>query len=217
MPCAPTSCCWGRAGPAAPARESYAAARLAPANDRERGHLEAVRRALDGNLIAAAAALEDVAIAHPRDLLAIQAGQLLDFLIGDSRMLRDRVARALPEWSPAMPGYHAMLGMHAFGLEEMGQYARAEAAGRRALELEPRDTWATHAVAHVIEMECRPADGIRFMRDSVAHWADDSFFSVHNWWHLALFHLELGEVDTVLALYDDAERSRARPRRWCST
>ena len=26
-----------------------------------------------------------------------------------------------------MPGYHALLGMHAFGLEEMGNYAGAEA------------------------------------------------------------------------------------------
>jgi len=25
---------------------------------------------------------------------------------------------------------------------------------------------------------------------------------VHNWWHLALYHLDLGEIDEVLALYD---------------
>src|SRR5690606_33378920 len=100
-----------------PARESYAAARRAAADDRERGHLTAIRHFLDGNLAQAARTLEDVAIAHPTDLLALQAGQLTDFLIGDSRMLRDRIARALPAWRPGMPGYHAVLGMHAFGLE----------------------------------------------------------------------------------------------------
>lgn len=190
----------------APARESHDAARQAAADERERGHLAAIGHMLDGNWQAGARTLEDVAIAFPRDLLALQAGHLTDFLVGDSRMLRDRIARALPSWSPDMPGHHAMLSMHAFGLEETALYERAEAAARQALAEEPRDGWAKHAVAHVMEMQCRPADGIRFMRENVADWSDDSFFSVHNWWHLALFHLELGEVEAALALYDDGTK-----------
>jgi len=117
-------------------------------------------------------------------------------------MLRDRIARALPAWSRGMPGYHAVLGMHAFGLEECGDYARAEAQGRAGVELEPRDGWAQHAVAHVMEMQGRERDGIAWMRADPAAWSTDSFFRVHNWWHLALYHLELGEIDEVLALYD---------------
>ncbi|MEZ5603047.1 MAG: hypothetical protein R3E41_02295 [Burkholderiaceae bacterium] len=34
------------------------------------------------------------------------------------------------------------------------------------------------------------------------HWSTDSFFAVHNWWHLALFHLERDEIDEVLRLFD---------------
>src|SRR3546814_1692002 len=35
------------------------------------------------------------------------------------------------------------------------------------------------------------------------HWSgDDNFFRVHNWWHRALYHLDLGQADAVLALYD---------------
>ena len=94
--------------------------------------------------------------------------------------LRDRVARALAHWSPDMPGYHALLGMHAFGLEESGDYARAEEAGRRALDLEPLDAWAHHAVAHVMEMQGRAQDGIGWMLAREAHWArEDNFFKVH--------------------------------------
>ncbi|MFO1265635.1 MAG: hypothetical protein U1F67_01760 [Rubrivivax sp.] len=76
--------------------------------------------------------------------------------------------------------------MHAFGLEETGDYARAERGGQRAIELEPRDTWAWHAVAHVHEMRNAPEDGIAWLLNA-AHWSRDSFFAAHNWWHLALF------------------------------
>ena len=146
--------------------------------------------------------LEDVSVDEPRDALALLAGHQIDFFTGNSRMLRDRIARAMPSWTDKMPGYHLTLAMQAFGLEEMGDYARAEALGRRAIELEPRDGWAQHAVAHVMEMQSRQRDGILWMRGDPERWTRDSFFQVHNWWHLALFHYELGETDEALALFD---------------
>jgi tetratricopeptide (TPR) repeat protein len=184
------------------ARECLDAAQRLPANARERGHLEAVGQMIDGYWHRAGRLLEDVAIDYPQDILALQAGHLSDFYVGNSRLLRDRIARALPAWSTKMPGYHALLGMHAFGLEETADYARAEVQGRAALELEPRDGWAKHAVAHVMEMQCRTRDGIAWMRANPEVWSKDSFFKVHLWWHLALYHLELGEIDEVLALFD---------------
>ena len=73
----------------------------------------------------------------------------------------------------SMPGYHAVLGMHAFGLEETGDYGRAEARPQ-GVELEPRDGWAQHAVAHVMEMQCRQRDGIAWMRANPDAWTKDS-------------------------------------------
>ena len=139
----------------------------------------------------------------PRDALALQAGHQIDFFTGNSIMLRDRIARALPNWSADMPGYHAILGMQAFGLEEMADYSAAETFGRKAIDIEPRDGWAQHAVAHVMEMQSRQRDGISWMRSNQAAWTGDSFLQIHNWWHLALFHYELGNVDEVLALFDE--------------
>ena len=182
--------------------QALARAKGLPANDRERGHLVALAHLRDGELKAAGRVLEDLAIANPHDGLALQVGHLIDFLVGDSRMLRDRIGRALPSWSPAAPGYHAVLGMHAFGLEESGQYGRADEAARRSLDLNPRNGWSWHAVAHVMEMQNRRRDGVAWFRGDLPAWTGDSFFQVHNWWHLALFHLGLGEVDEVLALYD---------------
>jgi hypothetical protein len=184
------------------ARAALDAARKLPATAQEQGHLAAIGHLADGCWYAAAQAMEDVAIECPRDLLALQVGHQLDFFRGDARMLRDRIARALPAWSKDMPGYHAMLGMHAFGLEETGDYAAAESSGRAAVEREARDIWAHHAVAHVMEMQGRQKDGIAWVTDHTEGWSSDSFFAIHNWWHLALYHLDLGNIDEVLVLFD---------------
>ncbi|WP_457788316.1 tetratricopeptide repeat protein [Pseudomonas sp. PL-6] len=184
------------------ARQCLQQAQGLPADARERGHLAAIAALLDGHWSRAGLILEDVAIEAAQDILALQAGHQVDFFSGHSRMLRDRIARALPHWRMGMPGYHALLGMYAFGLEENGDYAAAEATGRSAVELQPRDGWAQHAVAHVLEMQNRQREGIAWMRGNQQHWTGDSFFQGHNWWHLALYYLDLGEVDEALALFD---------------
>jgi hypothetical protein len=53
-----------------------------------------------------------------------------------------------------------------------------------------------------MEMQGRQRDGIAWMHANPEAWSRDSFFAIHNWWHLALFHLDLDEVDEVLALFD---------------
>jgi tetratricopeptide (TPR) repeat protein len=188
----------------ATAREEAETAARHAGTDRERAHARAAALVAAGRWRDGARALEDLSAQHPRDLLALQAGHQVDYFTGDSRMLRDRIARVRPHWDDAMPGHHAVLGMHAFGLEETADYAQAERTGRRAIELQPRDTWAWHAVAHVHEMRNAPQDGIAWLEPNAAHWSRDSFFAVHNWWHLALFKLEQDRHDEVLAMYDAA-------------
>jgi hypothetical protein len=183
------------------ARESWERAAALPCNERERHHVRAVQLLCDGQWRAAGRTLEDLSVDYPLDGLALQAGHLIDFYTGDSRMLRDRMARVFPQWSKAVTGYHAFLGMYAFGLEETGDYAIAERLARQAIDLQPRDGWAQHAAAHVMEMQGRRLDGIEWMR-ARTDWSVGSFFAVHNWWHLALYHLELGEIDEVLKLFD---------------
>ena len=177
------------------------AARL-PADERERLHVQAATLLAHGHWVEAGRVLEDLSLRYPHDLLALQAGHQIDFFTGDGRMLRDRIARALPAWQRGMPGYHAVLGMHAFGLEESGDYAQAERQGRLAVELEPADGWAWHAVAHVHEMRNDAAAGAAWLGPNAATWSDGSFLAVHNWWHLALFNLALGREDDVLRLFD---------------
>jgi len=180
-----------------------AARRETRLNQRERGLLAAARALADGRWTAASRALDRVLVEHPRDALALQTAHLMDFYKGDALNLRNRVARVLPAWSASVPGYSYVLGMHAFGLEECNQYVEAERTARRALAMQPRDGWAVHAVAHVMEMQGRIHEGIDWLTSREADWAvEGNAFAPHNWWHLALFHLDRGNHEAVLDLYD---------------
>jgi tetratricopeptide (TPR) repeat protein len=176
-------------------------------NDRERRHAHALELWARGDWEGHRAELERLTAEVPRDLLALQVGHLADFYHGDRESLRDRVARALPAWSREEPGYGFLLGMQAFGLEECGAYAEAEEAGRMALHDEADDCWAQHAVAHVLEMQARQAEGILFMELRRKHWAqEDNGFAFHNWWHTALYHLDQGKPQRALEIYDQGVR-----------
>jgi tetratricopeptide (TPR) repeat protein len=176
------------------------------ANERERAHLAALRAWLDRDFDRSVALYGRLLIDHPRDLFALQMAHLGDFYLGQTGLQRDRVARALPDWDAAVPGFGFVLGMYAFGLEENAHYTAAEETGRRAVELNPRDAWAIHAVAHVMEMQGRQHHGIDWLSSRAGDWAPDNAFAFHNWWHLALFHLDLGEHQRVLDLYDRSIR-----------
>jgi tetratricopeptide (TPR) repeat protein len=177
------------------------------ATDRERAHVAAARRWMEGDLAGGVRAYGEIVVDHPRDLLALQAAHVGDFFLGQSTMLRDRVSQVLPHWSTDVPSYGYVLGMHAFGLEETGLYDRAEDEGRKALDLNRRDPWAVHAVAHVFEMQGRIRDGMVFLSTRAPDWSVNNGFAYHNWWHLALHHLELGEHDRALETFD----TRIRP------
>jgi tetratricopeptide (TPR) repeat protein len=180
-----------------------AEALLPKANDRERLHVAATRAWLDGRFEEANDSWGRAALLYPRDILAVQFSQLTDFFLGYSHMLRDRVARVLPHWDKNVPNYGFVLGMYAFGLEESGDYAQAESLGREAVALDGRDAWAAHAVAHVMEMQGRAADGAEWLETTSAHWAPNGLFNFHNWWHQALFRLDTGDVKGALKTYDE--------------
>lgn len=167
-----------------------------PMNGAEREHRRALRLARDGDF-AAARTVYDASLARsPRDLLALWAAQVIDYYLGDPQTMRARIERVLPAWPAAMPGRHAVLAMYAFGLEESGDYDGAERAARAALELEPADLRALHALFHVFEMQSRPQAGIRYAA------ARKASLSNHLWWHTALFHLQLGRPERALEIYD---------------
>lgn len=172
------------------------------ATARERAHLHAVQQLQDGRWQAACRTWDELLITHPRDALALQWAQLWDFYGGDAQGLRQRPARALPQWDSSDPLYPHVLALHAFGLEENNLYPQAEETGRRALAIDARVPWAVHAVAHVMEMQGRFEEGAAWLRQHQKSWAEDNGFAAHLWWHKCLFRLEALDFAGVLRLVD---------------
>jgi hypothetical protein len=194
------------------ARTLVETARRMRLNEREQAHLAALSHLVQGARAAAVAVLDRHLMHCPFDLVAHQGAALTDGFLGRFPWIRDRSARALPFWSKDQPGYGTLLAFHAFGLEEAGDYTRAEDESRAAAELEPLSFWPHHTVAHVMEMTGRPEDGLRWMKAREPLWSTPSHLNqVHIWWHKALFHLELGQYEAALALYDGPVRATQRP------
>ena len=180
-----------------------ARARVLAKTPRETAH-EAALAAAAGGDYAGACRILDAAVEHdPRDLVALGVAHVFDYFLGNPSTTRGRSAKALARCDPGERGYHAVLSMHAFALQECGEYAAAEDAARRAAELEPRDLRAWHAVAHVLEMQGRAGEGLRWLDEGERLWDGEGGASTHLWWHRALLHLQQGDTASALALHDE--------------
>jgi len=165
-------------------------------------HASAARAWLAGDPVLAVERYGAIVIDRPHDILALVVAHALDFRLGRRRMMRNRIAQVLPEWHAAMPGYASLLAMYAFALEENGQYRRAEKTARRALALDPRHPGAIHVIAHVMEMQGRAREGLKFLAETESAWLEGTGLSVHLAWHRALFQLDAEGPEAALATYD---------------
>lgn len=192
----------GRAEMVEIARQAYARALTgAPATMREMAFVHALGDWLGGRPSRAAARIQVILTLFPRDALAMKMIQAIHFVMGRPDAMRASVEAALPAWDDH-PARGYILGCHAFTLEETGDYAQAERSGRAGVDLAPDDAWGLHAVAHVFDTTGRARDGLDWLSGREASWAHCNNFRFHVWWHRALMHLDLGEHDTALALYD---------------
>jgi tetratricopeptide (TPR) repeat protein len=188
------------------AQEAYQAA-LACAREgsptaREMGYVRGLGAWLDGRPSETVREMEAVLARWPEDALAMKISHATRFILGDRHGMRASVEALLPAYDAQNPARGYLFGCHAFCLEETGDYARAETAGRMGLSLSPDDAWGLHAVAHVFDMTCNARAGLDWLEGREGAWAHCNNFRYHVWWHKALMHLDQGEIDSVFALYD---------------
>ena len=178
---------------------------------REQAHIAALAAWVGGAPHRAAAIWEQVLADHPRDVLAFRLAHFTNFWLGRPDRMLASVRAVEPAWDDDLPYYTTLLACRCFAHEECGFYTEAEAAGRAAIARDPGDLWAAHGVAHVLEMQGRRGEGVAWIESLQANWDDASNLRHHLWWHAAMFHLERGEIDTVLSLYDTRFRDLAAP------
>ena len=181
------------------------------ASPREQAHVRALGLWVSGDSTGALREWEAILAAWPHDLLAMRLAHSVYFWNGRLADMRASVERVMPAYSEGMEGYGAALASLAFGLEETHDYAAAERAGRRAVEIDPTDAWAAHAVAHVMEMQGRRDEGVAWVESLAGNWAGKNSLVHHMWWHNALFRLGRGESASVVDLYDRRFRDLAGP------
>lgn len=177
------------------------------ATQRERDHISALAAWHGDDWQGALELWENILLADPLDILALKLANHTYFYLGDNRNVRDSIARVLYAWSEETPGHGFVLGMYAFGLEECGDYANAEAVGHHAVEINPADVWAIHAVIHVLEMQGRHREGTDWLKTSEKIWVNCNNFANHLWWHGALLLMDLERYHAVLDGYDHRIRA----------
>jgi len=184
-----------------------AAVAQAGASRREASYVEALAVYLAGQPSRAAVILDAVLVAHPEDALAMKLVHAIRFVLGDRKGMLRSVRSVIDDYDAAHPHAGYAMGCMSFALEENGAYDEAEDYGRSGLDLAPDDAWGLHAVAHVYDMTAQNDTGIAWLSSQPESWAHCNNFGTHVWWHLALLHLDRGEYDRVLELYDTRVRA----------
>ena len=132
--------------------------------------------------------------------MSVKLGQYHCFNTGDCPGMLKLALAVLPH-AADVPYVH---GMAAFGYEQCHLMREAEASARCAIAMCRKEPWAHHALAHVMLTEGRLAEGLAFMESVSDTWIGlNSFMVTHNWWHMALFLIDLGRDAEALAVYDE--------------
>jgi hypothetical protein len=143
--------------------------------------------------------LETLVSSWPTDLLAARLLQVHQLNRGDFPAM----ARTTATLIAANPAVSHVRGMHACALAETGDLAAAERLGRSAADA-AFDPWAEHAVAHVFAARRDPQAALDWLLRRADGWSRcSSFLYTHNWWHVALAQIALGDTLAALALFDE--------------
>lgn len=169
------------------------------ATAREQAFVNAVKDWWHGDPRQALTQLKAIVVQNPTDIVAAKWAQYLAFNLGDAPTMLDIARTVLPAHLETAGAW----SMLAFAHDQMNSIGMAEEAAYRALAIDPKDPWAHHAIAHVLGARRKADEGIAFLTKHAASWSERSIFvREHNYWHLAVFHIDREEPARALEIFD---------------
>ncbi len=170
----------------------------------EASAIEALGLLLEGKGALAYPRIRAHAEQFPRDVLVAQTCMGVFGLIGFSGQ-PGREAEQLAYTTTLAPHYGDdwwFLSMHAFAQLEVGQLERARVNIDRALEMSTSPAHTVHVKAHLL-YECgETAEGLDLLAGYQGGLDRTAQMHCHLSWHLGLWALETGDLDTMWAMLD---------------
>jgi tetratricopeptide (TPR) repeat protein len=190
------------------ARDAIAAAQalVSHGSERDASHVEVFSLLVGGKPDAALAAVWKHVARWPRDALVASTAANQTGLIGTSGRA-GREQDQLDFLAALAPHYGDdwwFNGHYAMALSELGHRAAALPRIERSIADYPRNASAAHALAHLHYENGETDAAIAFLRSWLVDYPRNGFFRGHLSWHLALAHLEQGNVEEGFRLYADA-------------
>lgn len=184
-------------------------ARARASEPREHQHVEALNQLATGNFSDAARLWDAI---PGGDFAAVRFAHDAYLHVGevDHRVASSERAIAHFDNTESRP---YVASQHAFSLEEAGLYDEAEAMAWSALDADPMELWALHALAHVYESTNDQEAAISLLEGRADTWTAQDGLSIHVHWHHALRMIVAGEFDRALELFDQLEPDATTPFR----
>jgi len=176
---------------------------IAEANDREKLFFSAVESWSEGKLQETANKLEQLLRQWPRDLVAAKVLEFIYYMLGQQHSGK-RFLNTMESIYEDNKNSGYYFSSYSFALELCGNYEKARTAAERAVELVEINPWAHHTLSHVFIKSGNLDYGTKILEDYQYVW-DHSGQAInsHNYWHLALMHLENHEVEKAYTFLDN--------------
>src|SRR5580693_6608028 len=189
------------------ARKEAAAARELVARrgtERERGHVETLALAVEGNLPAALSSALNHLESFPRDAVVMSLLLGAFGLFAFSGMAEhDRARQQLCEhYAPQYGEDWWFLSNYGWAMTENGEVARGRAMTERAFDMRRANAYAAHALLHAMFEGGSVADADALVTQWIGGYDRSGILYGHIYWHQALGALEVGDASKALSIYE---------------
>jgi tetratricopeptide (TPR) repeat protein len=189
------------------ARKEAAAARELVARrgtERERGHVETLALAVEGNLPAALSSALRHLESFPRDAVVMSLPLGAFGLFAFSGMAdHDRARQELCErHAPDYGEDWWFLSNYGWAMTENGEVAKGRAMTERAFDMRRANAYAAHALLHAMFEGGSVADADALVTQWIGGYDRSGILYGHIYWHQALGALEVGDASKALSIYE---------------